>query len=253
VRPRTAYLLAGLTVLAGDAALSGFRPLAIAGGLPLALILPGLALSTLLFRDRARLVAAERIMLVPALSLGTLVLGGLLAWALGAPLHRATWLVVTGGVTLAALAAVVVRELRTPSGPDPVRGPRRPRLLGSVVPAVLAVLLLAGAVTLSLVSSIRSQDVRVTTLSVVPPGAGDAAGDRDVQVSASGLAGGGRYTLRVTVANGTATTPTTVTADARGAWSATLRLPADQRLTLALYRAGEAAALRTVILARATG
>jgi hypothetical protein len=253
MKPRTAYLLAGLTVLAGAGVLSGVRALMVLGGLPLGLLLPGAALSALLFRSRQRLVAIERIMLIPVLSLATLVLGGLLLWAARAPLYRATWLALSAGVTLAALAAVVVRDRTNPAGSGSavasVRGRAR---LRQVLPAVLSVLMLAGAVTLSFTSSIRSQEVTVTTLSVVPPGAGDSTGKRSVQVDATGLSGGASaYRLVVTTAKGTGDTSVAITADGHGGWTSTLQLPSDDRLTLGLYRAGDTTALRTVIIASA--
>jgi uncharacterized membrane protein len=260
VRRHTAYALAGATLVAGAAVLSGIRVLMVAGGLPLGLVLPGLALTALLFRRPGRLVTIERLMLVPALSLGTLILGGLLAWVVRAPLHRLTWLAVSAGVTLAALAAVLVIAPRGPAErpilpvsvdrfePEPMN--RRRRLLTQVVPAVLAVAMLAGAGWLSLATSIRTHQVTVTTLSVVPPGGADASGDRSIQVNATGLAGGpDAYALQVTSA--TRNTRTAVTADERGLWTSTLRLPGDERLTLALYRAGGTSPLRTVIVASA--
>jgi hypothetical protein len=284
VRRRTAYILAGATLVAGAFALSGIRILTVAGGLPLALVLPGLALSALLFRRPGRLVTIERIMLVPSLSLGTLILGGLLAWVVRAPLHRVTWLALSAGVTLAALAAVVLKTPAVPaesagSGPPGVRGGRsrlptpsdatlilpvfldreglfepepmnrRRRLLKQVVPAVLAVAMLAGAAWLSLATSIRTHRVTVTTLSVVPPGGIDSSGDRSIQVNATGLSSGSAYALQVTSTS--ENTRTTVTADDNGLWTSTLRLPGDERLTLALYRAGETIPMRTVIVASA--
>lgn len=279
--PRTAYLLAGATVVAGALVLSGVRVLMVLGGLPLALILPGLALNALFFdrpagpasaerivlvdrpgrpapaervrpSDRpGRLAPVERILLVPALSLGTLVLGGLLVWAARAPLHRVAWLALTGGVTLAGLAAVAVRERRRPTATAaPGVRLKRPHPLAHVLPAALAVLLLAGATWLSLATSIRSHDVTVTTLSVVPPGPADATGDRSVQVDATGLAAGvDAYTLKVTSTSVNTSTP--VTADENGGWTSALRLPANERLTLALYRTGETTPMRTVIIASA--
>jgi hypothetical protein len=263
VRRHTAYALAGATLVAGAAVVSGIRVLMVAGGLPLGLVLPGLALTALLFRRPGRLVTIERLMLVPALSLGTLILGGLLAWVVRAPLHRVTWLAVSAGVTLAALAAVLAITPRVPaerpgsgsagsapSIPASELINRRRRLLRQLVPAVLAVAMLAGAGWLSLATSIRTHQVTVTTLSVVPPGAADASGDRSIQVNATGLAGGpDAYALQVTSV--TRNTRTAVTADERGLWTSTLRLPGDERLTLALYRAGGTSPLRTVIVASA--
>jgi hypothetical protein len=277
---RTTYALIAATLVAAGGVLSGIRALMVIGGVPLALLLPGLALTALLFRRADRLVPIERIMLVPLLSLGTLIVGGLLAWVVRAPLHRVTWLVVSAGVTLAACAATLLRgpAAATASGDLPVRGrarlptagnsmlilpvfldreglfepepmDRRRRLLRQIVPAALSVLLLAAAGWLSLETSVRSHQVTVTTLSVVPPTQTlDSAGDRSIQVNATGLSADA-YTLVVT--GGTSTSRTAVTPDAHGLWTSTLRLPGDERLTLALYRAGSAAALRTVIVARA--
>jgi hypothetical protein len=246
VTRRTAYLLAGATVVAGALVLSGVRVLMVIGGLPLALFLPGRSLTALLFRRPDRLLMIERIMLVPALSLGTLILGGLLAWAVRAPLHRPTWLAVSGAVTLTGL---LVWRWRAPaSGPPGVRG-GRPRLVKHVLPAALAVVMLAGAAWLSLATSIRTHRVTVTTLSVVPPGAADSSGTRTVQVNATGLATGATYALQVTSTS--ENTRTAVAADENGLWTSTLRLPGDERLTLALYRAGESVPMRTVIVASA--
>jgi hypothetical protein len=115
---------------------------------------------------------------------------------------------------------------------------------------VLTALMLAGASWLSLASSIRSHHVTVTTLSVVPPGKSDLTGQRNVRISATGLtAGTAAYRLVVTTATGTGGTDVAVTADRKGLWTSTLRLPGYDRLTLDLYRTGAAAALRTVIIA----
>jgi hypothetical protein len=247
VNRRTAYLLAGATLVAAACVLSGIRVLMVAGGLPLGLVLPGLALSALLFRRPGRLVTIERVMLVPALSLGVLILGGLLAWAARAPLHRVTWLALSAVVTLAALTGVSRTTPAAPaerpgSGPPGVRGRSRPptpagsalalavpvdregrfepepmdrrrRLLKQVLPGAVAVLLLTGAGWLSLTTSIRSHQVTVTTLSVVPPGPADSSGDRTIKVNATGLSPGA-YTLQVTSAS--TITRTAVTADENG-------------------------------------
>jgi hypothetical protein len=89
----------------------------------------------------------------------------------------------------------------------------------------------------------------VTTLSVVPPTAPDSAGNRNIQVNATGLSPG-TYPLEVTSTAGTTRTP--VTADTHGLWTSTLTRPGNERLTLALFRAGETTALRTVIVASST-
>jgi hypothetical protein len=276
VTRRTAYLLAAATVVAGALVLSGVTALMVIGGLPLGLLLPGLALTALLFGRPGHLLAIERIMLVPALSLGTLILGGLLAWLVRAPLHRLTWLAVSGTVTLAGLLLCAAKAPAAPAaGPSGVRGGRshlpvfqdrfeperlttRGRLLKQALPAVLAVAMLAGAAWLSVGTSLQTHRVTVTTLSVVPPGAADSTGTRAVQVNATGLATGTAYTLQVTSPSASSAssasftnTSTALTADENGLWTSTLHLPGDERLTLALYRAGDSVPMRTVIIASA--
>jgi hypothetical protein len=123
VSSRLAYVLAALTVVAAGGVLSGYRPVMVAAGLLLAFGLPGCALTAALFADRWQLAPVERIMLVPALSLAALVLGGLAAWAMGAPLHRVTWLAISAGVTLAGLGVSVVRSARTAAEPAPAPAP----------------------------------------------------------------------------------------------------------------------------------
>jgi hypothetical protein len=275
---RTAACLAAFTVLAGVAVLTGPAPVRVAGGLLLGLGLPGLALTTALFRDRIALTAVERIMLIPALSLATLVLGGLAAWGLGLALHRATWLGVSAVVTLAALAATMIwpvaapertkrvklptpgdptlilpvfldREGR-PSGPAAWRRliPARPQ--HTVVPLALALVLLGAASWFSVWTSVRTHDVRVTALSAAPPAPANTLGERSVAVTATGLsAGRGAYAIVVTSPAGTETSRQELTADPAGRWSGDVTVPGGERTTIGLYRAGATLPDRTVIIA----
>jgi len=278
VSRRTAAILAGLTGLAGVGVLTGPAVVTAVGGLLLAFVLPGLALTTALFRERIALTVVERGMLIPALSLATLVLGGLAAWGAGISLHRATWLGTSGLVTLIALATtaiwpVVVPErlrttrprvkLPTPSDPTlilPVfveraagaAGPltwRRLLTARTLVPLALAGALLGGASWYSVHTSVRTHDVGVTALSATPPSAADQVGDRSVEVTATGLAGVGGWTLRVISPAGTETTRRSVTADPRGAWTGSVVVPGGERTTIGLYRTGETTPYRTVIIA----
>jgi hypothetical protein len=271
-----AAVLAALTVAAGAGVLTGPAALRVAGGLLIAFVLPGLALTTALFRDRIALTAVERIMLIPALSLATLVLGGLAAWGLGQPLRRETWLAVGGVVTLVALATTVIwpvalPERRTGRVKLPTPGdatlilpvfrdretvavsrwrrllPARPQ--HTVLPLMLAVALLGGAGWFSVWTSASTHDVTVTALSAEPPSPANTLGERSVAVTATGLAAGnGAYDLVVT-SRAAETSRQELTADPRGRWSGVVTVPAGERTTIALYRLGDTTPFRTIIVA----
>jgi len=116
-------VVAALTVAAGAAVLLGPRPLAIAGGLLLAFVLPGMALIGAIFRRRD-LTTVERIVLTPALGMGVMVLAGLAIYAVGLRIDRVSWTVATVGTTLVALAASWLVARRTPEpAPAAAGGP----------------------------------------------------------------------------------------------------------------------------------
>ena len=97
-----ARIVAAVTVLAAVAVLFAPRAVALPAALLLAFALPGFALTEVIFRGRA-LSAVERTVLAPALSLGTLVVCGLVVHASGVPLDRLSWTVSSAAVTLVAL------------------------------------------------------------------------------------------------------------------------------------------------------
>jgi hypothetical protein len=281
VTRRTALVLAGLTALAGLGVLSGLAVLSVTGGLMLAFVLPGMALTTALFRERISLTTVERLMLVPALSLATLVLGGLAAWGAGLPLQRATWLGISGLATLAALATTVIWPV-----PAPVRTARAAAVRAklptpgdstlilpvfldragqveqapqsrwgrmmparTVLPLALAALMLAGAGWYSVWTSVRIHDVQVTGLSAAPSMTANDVGDRAVTVTATGLSAGTAYALEVVGPTGDVSTRHTLTAPADGTWTGTVTVPGGERTTIGLYRSGDTTAYRTVIIA----
>jgi hypothetical protein len=244
----TSRVLAALAVAAGAAVLVAPRPVAVAGGLLLGFVLPGTALLGALF-PRRTLSPAEQTVLAPALSMGVLITTGLAGHGLGLRLDRLTWTVATVGVTL---VAVVVAQLRGRwSAPDePAPHQPRPdvrRLVRQALPLALVAAVLGGSGWLSFDTSRSSHDTVVTALSATPSGPVNAAGNRTVRVTASGLlAGEGPYTVRVT---GTARTPTverTVAVTAAGTWTAALSMPGGQRMTVNLYRSGDTTAYRTL-------
>ncbi|MEV8503451.1 hypothetical protein AB0368_01325 [Actinoplanes sp. NPDC051475] len=126
-------VVAGLTVAAAVAVLAGPKPLTVAGGLLLAFVLPGIAVTGALF-SRRTLTAVERTVLAPALSMAVLVVAGLLIYLCRVPLDRLSWTLATGSLTLIALAVplllpkgALAAPAATEEQPRPV-GERRSRI-----------------------------------------------------------------------------------------------------------------------------
>lgn len=310
-----ARIVAALAVAAGAAVLVAPLPLAVAGGLLLGFVLPGLALLGVLFRRRV-LTPVERAVLTPALSMGVLIVAGLVVHAVGLRIDRLAWTVATVGVTLVAVAAAArlnrparvtagVSAEPTPStkiktdpglgilgtgeetmridlakdtrpvGGETVRIPvsggppddhtivmsivpvataaqdqgRHRRLLRQFLPLVVVAAVLGGASWISFATSRDTHNTTVTALSAEPSGPVGTNGNRTVRVSASGLlAADGPYTVRVTAPAGTTTLERTVAVTGDGTWTAALSLPGAQRLTVNLYRSGDATAYRTLFI-----
>jgi hypothetical protein len=272
-------LTAVVTVAAAAGVLAGPAVTAVIGGMLLAFVLPGLALTALIFRYRG-VTAVERTVLAPALSLAVLIIAGLVLYVAGFPLGRTSWTLAAAGTTLAVLALKAVPERvwqgeeddveealtqvipvvrdgdRPPAPPGPFapwspkQRVRAVQLVRQLTPMLLVAALLAGAGYLSLISSQHGYDVTVTTLAAAPPAPADASGQRDVAVSAAGLvAADGPYTVVVSRPDGTRLAERTVAVTGSGTWAATLRLPAADRLTVGLFRAGDTVAYRTLYLA----
>jgi len=105
----TPVLTAVVTVACAAGVLAGPPATAIPGGLLLGCVLPGLALTALIFRNRT-LSAVERTVLAPALSLAVLIVSGLILYVAGVRLDRTSWALAAAGVALAALALKAVPE-----------------------------------------------------------------------------------------------------------------------------------------------
>ena len=125
---------------------------------------------------------------------------------------------------------------------------RRRRLVRQLLPLALVVAILGGASWLSFGTSKATYDTAVTALSAAPPGPVGSDGNRAVRVSASGLVGSdGPYTVTVSGVGAT-TVRRTVTVGSTGTWTESIPMPADTRMTVRLYRAGDSTAYRTLAI-----
>ena len=270
--------LAVLALGSAAAVLYGPGPLVVAGGLLLAFLLPGLALTDLIVRRRT-VTGVERAVLGPALSLALVVLGGLALHAAGAGLTRASWAWLLAGTTLVALVGAAFRQRFSPDEEkviaesdsasasagaplgggvavatgggtaDATVGPGRFLLKG--LPLVLAAAVLGGAAWLSFDSVRQSTATPVTALSVEETGRAGVNNLRPVAVTVTGLVeASGPYRLTVAGSDGVVAEDRTIDVTA-GTWTRTLLVPANDRIRIDLYRAGEAAPFRTTLLRRA--
>jgi hypothetical protein len=282
-----ARIIAASAVAAGAAVLFAPLPLAVIGGLLLGFVLPGMALLGVLFGRRV-LSSVERMVLTPALSMGVLIVAGLAIHVIGLRIDRLAWTVATVAVTLVAVVAAWLlqrpagdraADLRRRVGEETVRialggmaevntvvmsivpatreadeqaaaqeQARRRRLLRQFLPLVVVAAVLGGASWLSFQTSRSTHNTVVTALSAEPSGPVTNQ-NRTVRLSASGLlAADGPYTVRVTGTAGTTTLERTVAVTGSGTWTEALSLPGAQRLTVSLYRAGDATAYRTLFI-----
>ena len=120
--PAIAAVVAALSA----AAVVAGAPTAVTAVLALPLLAaPGYVWAEVLFGGRV--AALPRLLVVTGLSLMVPVLGGLVLYAAGIPLHRTAWVCLLAGVTVLGGAVILVRQRSTPPAPaGPARG--RPRI-----------------------------------------------------------------------------------------------------------------------------
>ena len=156
-----------------------------------------------------------------------------------------------GDVAVIAEARTVVMSVVPPEDEEQVaaEGAQRRRLVRQLLPLVLVLAVLGGASWLSFGTSRETYETTVTALSAGPSGPVDAAGNRTVAVSVSGLIRtDGPYTLVVTGAPGTTATRRVIAVTGADEWTETLTMPAAQRMTVNLYRSGDTTAYRTLFI-----
>lgn len=285
-------LVAVLTLLSVAGTLAGPAWLAVPGGLALAFLLPGFALTGALFARRV-LTPLERSVLTPALSMAVMITSGLLLYVAKVGLARTSWTLATAGVTLAALLVELWRH-RRPAGravreaaedraeaeqeeaeeaavapstevsaahtvmmkiaPVQRREQRaaeerrhRNRLIRQLLPFLAFAAILGGASWISVTTSLATSDDTITALSAAPPGEAGDDDTREVVVSASGLlAEEGPYTVKVSAVAGDTEQARSVAVTADGTWTETMTIPADERVTIGLYRSGDTSAYRII-------
>jgi hypothetical protein len=135
---------------------------------------PGYLLGQLLVGSQV--AGLERVAVMTGLALAVPVIGGLVLYAAGVPLHRPAWMGLLAGTTLAGDAALFLRRrARGSEVEDPVsagrRWPRRIPLWPAMAFAV-AVLLAAGGVALARIGVAAQPHAGFTQLWLSPPHGG---------------------------------------------------------------------------------
>jgi uncharacterized membrane protein len=158
---------AGVAALASGAAVIG-APTVVMIVLGLALLAtPGYLLSQLL--TGSRIGGVERVVVATGLALIVPVLGGLLLYAAGVPLHRAGWLGLLAAVTLIGDVALFVRRRMGKAAPFSWRFEHWRMPLPRLAIFGAAVLIAAGALTLARLGAAAQPQPGFTQLWLAPP------------------------------------------------------------------------------------
>lgn len=269
----------GEPALTAGSALAGPSVIAIAFGLIFALVLPGYAITRLLghARDLSRV---EELFCIPALSMASIVIGGLVIDVAGFTLTRSTWAVFLAGVTEAALVVDLVLPWRTraaatdsvPSnGTSPTGGPAtigpatvdpatvrtgvvsRRRLSGRaralIVGGVLATTAVVAVMTIVVgeKDAVATQPPAATAIGMVPAFATEAPGStRTVSLYVwNGEGAQTTFTIRLT-GTGKFTDTIRATVYDNSQWSGRAKVPSTGKVTAELFRPGDKTPYRTV-------
>jgi uncharacterized membrane protein len=196
--------------------------------LPLALVLPGYALTSALF-PRRTLGVAERLVFSLGLSLIIVVLGGLLLNLMPFGLRASSWAVLLSGITLAASAVALARRRgQSVSAPGWLRVGnvgltwRQGLLLG------LAAVIVCGAIAVSIIGAGRQSYAGFTQLWILPAGSDNTKNAVSLGVS-NMEATAMEYTLTVNLDGKVVEEWPSIDLNPNGKWEATLVLPQTGR------------------------
>lgn len=231
--------------------------IAVAFGLIFALILPGYAITRLLghARDLSRV---EELLCIPALSMASIVIGGLVIDVAGFTLTRSTWAVFLAGVTEAALVLDLVLPWRngvTASAPATVRiagaSARRLGRRGStlIVGGLLAATVVVAVTTMVIgeKDAVATQPPAATAIGMVPAFATEAPGStRTVSLYVwNGEGAQTTFTIRL-IGAGKFTDTIHATVYDNSQWSGRAKVPSSGKVTAELFRPGDKTPYRTV-------
>ena len=228
--PAVAAVVAALSA----AAVVAGAPTAVTAVLALPLLAaPGYVWTEVLFGGR--LAGMPRVLAVTCLSLMVPVLGGLVLYAAGLPLHRTAWVCLLAGVTVLGGAVILARQRSTPPAPaGPARGrPRLRRLLNWHTAAfAAAAVIAAGGVGLAAAGAAIQPYPGFTQLWLVP--AHGTAG-RDALGVSNHEGTTERYRLLV-LRHGRRTAAWTISLGDGRTWRTLIHATGREAITADLYR-----------------
>jgi hypothetical protein len=243
--------------------------IAIAFGLIFALVLPGYAITRLLghARDLSRV---EELFCIPALSMASIILGGVVIDVAGFTLTRSTWAVFLASVTEVALildlmlpwrtvaaatdsmpsnggpptAGVATVRMAAPSG-RPLSGRARMLIVGSLLAATAVVAVVTMVVGEK--DAVATQPPAATAIGMVPAFATEAPGStRTVSLYVwNGEGAQTTFTIRLT-GTGKFTDTIRATVYDNSQWSGRAKVPSTGKVTAELFRPGDKTPFRTV-------
>mgnify|MGYP001365225088 CR=1 FL=1 len=230
-------LILSALVCAAVSAVAPWPALRIAAAVPLVLILPGSALVLAVDPGHTRTIGSERLFWCLAASLAATVAGGLIL-NMTSELTQSTWLAYLSGVVVVAALASMVRQ----SDGDHQNPPKRSMPIHVATPTVLlgvgAVVLVAGALALSVYSSSTANREHFVQLWLVPTPATAGANAQRAEVGVTNYEG---RRVRVDI---DIRTPDTVVLSRKG-----IVLDEGQTWTYRIFRPGLVPVTATIALA----
>lgn len=243
--------------LVGPSTTGSPSALAVGVGLLISFILPGYALTRLLNRAR-ELNRLEQAFCVPALSMATIVLGGVISDLTGFTLTKPTWTYLLAGVAEAALVLDLALDMLLPprgvyEAPKSVEpempGPRHTVRTKLVVAGVLSAIVAVSVVVMVAGEhdAVSHEPIPATALGMVPA----FANEKPAAMKTMAIYvwnGEGRdlaFTIKF-VATGWAGTSVTHRVFNDAQWATQVKVPSVGKVTAELFRPGDTKPYRTV-------